>query len=125
MHIYSYFFNAEYYARKWVKSLISLVRFLIGRLEQYEDIEFPSKVVPKIPAACIDTGAVKAEGNRDEIKKEEKSRTVGPPPALLGPFPTSKHVYQQEDSGTSNAGEIIMSHVISIGSCETVQQCQI
>jgi len=33
-------------------------RFLIGRLEQYEDVEFPSKVVPKIPAACIDTGAV-------------------------------------------------------------------
>ena len=100
--------------------MISLVRFLIGRLEQYEDIEFPSKVVPKIPAACSDTDAV----NRDEIKKEEKSRTVGPPPALLGPFPTSKHVYQQEDSGTSNAGEI-MSHVISIGSCETVQQCYI
>ena len=105
--------------------MISLVRFLIGRLEQYEDIEFPSKVVPKIPAACIDTDAVKAEGNRDEIKKEEKSRTVGPPPALLGPFPASKHVYQQEDSGTSSAGEIIMSHVISIGSCETVQQCHI
>ena len=42
-----------------------------------------SKVVPKIPAACIDTGAVKVEGNRDKIKKEEKSRTVGPPPALV------------------------------------------
>ena len=100
--------------------------FLLEGLNSTRILNFCQKLSQRfLPHTHIDTGAVKAEGNRDKIKKEEKSRTVGPPPALLGPFPTSKHVYQQEDSGTSSAGEIIMSHVISIGSCETVQQCHI